>query len=171
MREALAARLDDIDRDARCEALAGLASRRDPRVLARVQAALSRPGGDVWRLEMVAAGALSDPQLHHLVLRHQTGWGDVDAAETVKAVARLTDPSGAGDVLDGVAELFRRRARGYQDGDAAAAWHLLADMLDIAPHRAGEFLGEVLARLDGDDAALHQVRTRSALAQLVETSE
>jgi hypothetical protein len=169
VREALAARLDDIDREARSEALVGLAYRQDPRALPRVRAALSRPSGDVWRLEMVAAGALSDTQLHDLVLRHQAGWDD---AGTADAVRRLTDPRGPGDdVLDGVAELYRRRAHGRPDGDALSAWQLLADMLDIAPHRAGEFFGEVLARLDGDDAALREVRTSSTLAQLVETGE
>ena len=69
-------------------------------------------------------------------------------------------PPGDGDALGG--------EYGRADGDALSAWQHLADMLDITPHRAGEFFGEVLARLDGDDAALREVRTRSTLAQLVE---
>lgn len=47
IREALAARLDDVDFDTRCEALVGLAYRRDPRALPRIRAALSRPDGTV----------------------------------------------------------------------------------------------------------------------------
>ena len=61
VREALAARLDDADLDARCEALVGLSYRRDSRALPRVRAALSRPSGDVWRLEMIAAGGVVGP--------------------------------------------------------------------------------------------------------------
>lgn len=84
-RDALAARLDDIDRDARSEALVGLAYCHDPRARPRVRAALSRPSGDVWRLEIVAAGALSDPTLHELVQRHQDGWSTVADATTADA--------------------------------------------------------------------------------------
>ena len=167
VREALAARLDDADREVRCEALVGLAYRLDPRALPRVQAALSRPGGEVWRLEMVAAGALSDPQLHDLVLRHQTGWDEADT--TADAARRLTDPAGPGDdLLDGVAELFRRRAHGQPDGEVLAAWRHLDELLDIAPYRAAGFLDEIATRLAGDDVAVRELRTRSALAQLAE---
>jgi len=99
LRDALADRLDDIDRESRSEALVGLAYRRDPRALPRVRSALSRPSGDVWRLEMVAAGALSDPALHDLVRRHQSGWSTAAEARTAEAVLRLTDPAGPGDDL------------------------------------------------------------------------
>jgi hypothetical protein len=140
VREALTARLDDADTEVRCEALLGLAHRHDPRALPRVAAALSRPSGEVWRLELVAAGALSDPRLHELVLTHKDGWDDEDTL-TVQAVRALTDPTGPGtDLMDGVADLYRRRAHGHPDGEALAAWHRLDMMLDIAPHRAGEFL-------------------------------
>jgi len=167
LRDALAARLDDIDRGARSEALVGLAYRRDPRALPRLQQALSRPSGDVRRLEMVAAGAMSDPRLHDLVQRHQDGWTTADDDRTADAVRRLTDPAGPGtDLLDGVAELSRRRARGRPDGTSLRAWHVLAEMLDIAPHRAGEFFEGVLARLAGDEAAERELREQSALAQL-----
>ncbi|HEY3547834.1 MAG TPA: HEAT repeat domain-containing protein [Propionicimonas sp.] len=166
LRETLAARLDDIDRDARSEALVGLAFRQDPRALPRVREALSRPSGNVWRLEMVAAGALSDPALHELVGRHQEGWSNEIGVSTAHAVRRLTDPTGPGaDLLDGVAELYRRLAHGWPDGDALTAWHVMDEMIDIAPHRAGEFLDAVLARLTGDPAAERQVLERSALAQ------
>ncbi|KAB2813226.1 hypothetical protein F9L07_16280 [Pimelobacter simplex] len=50
-------------------------------------------------------------------------------------------------MLDGVARLYRRRAHGLPDGDALASWHLMEAMLEIAPHRAPEFLGAVLERL------------------------
>lgn len=169
LREALADRLDDIDRDTRAEALVGLAYRHDPRALPRVHEALSRPVGVVRRLEMVAAGALSDPRLHELVLRHQEGWDTAADARTADVVRRLTDPAGPGaDVFDGVAGLYRRRAHGRPDGDTLSAWHLMAEMLDIAPHRAGEFLDAVLDRLIGDEAAGREVRERSALAQLAD---
>lgn len=168
LRDALAARLDDIDGDTRSEALVGLAYRSDLRALPRVRDALSRPSGNVSRLEMVAAGALSDPQLHALVQQHQVGWSTADDATTADVVSRLTDPTGpGGDVLDGVAELCRRRAHGQPDGDALAAWQLMNEMLDIAPHRAPQFLDAVLDRLTDDDGAAREARERSALAQLV----
>ena len=167
LREALAARLDDVDRDTRGEALVGLAYRQDARALARVREALSRPDGDVWRLELVAAGALSDPHLHEQVLRHQIGWSTAADARTADAVRRLTDPAGPGDdVLDGVAELSRRRAHGRPDGDALAAWQLMMEMLDMAPRRVREFHDAVVERLAGDEAAQRDAREGSALAQL-----
>lgn len=167
LRDALAARLDDLDRDTRSEALVGLAYRHDPRALPRVREALSRPSGNLWRLEMVAAGALSDPRLHDLVQRHQDGWTTAEDDRTADAVRRLTDPAGPGtDLLDGVAGLCRRRAHAQHDGDALNAWHLMAQMLEIAPHRAREFYDGVLARLAGDEAAEREVRENSALAQL-----
>lgn len=76
-------------------ALLGLAYRHDPRAFPRVRAALSRPSGDLWRLELVAAGALGDPRLHPLVLRHLDGWDEEDSLVT-DAVRRLTDPAGPG---------------------------------------------------------------------------
>ena len=167
LRDALAARLDDLDRDTRSEALVGLAYRGDSRAVPRVRDALARPSGNLWRLEMVAAGALSDPQLHDLVQRHQAGWATDQDRRTADAVRRLTDPAGPGaDVLDGVAQLHRRRAHGRADGDALGSWHLMSEMLDIAPHRAREFLEGVLTQLAGDEAAERELRERSALAQL-----
>jgi hypothetical protein len=169
VRDALAARLDDIDRDTRSEALVGLAYRQDPRALPRVREALSRPTGTLFRLELVAAGALSDPQLHDLVLRHQEGWDSAMATETAEAVRRLTDPNGPGeDILNGVATLYERRAKGRPEGDAVAAWEVMSNMLDIAPRRAPEFLRAVKDRVQGDAAALREVTENSALAQLAE---
>lgn len=68
---------------------------------------------------MIAAGALSDPQLHDLVQRHDDGWTTAHHAQTADAVRRLTD-----DVLARV-----------EDDDAAeqelrehsALWHLTDD--------------------------------------------
>lgn len=80
---------------------------------------------------------------------------------------RLTDPAGPGDdVIDGVAELCRHRAHGEPEGDALTAWHLMAEMFDIAPHNAGRYLEAVLSRLVDDEAALQEVREYSALAQI-----
>ncbi len=137
LREALAARLDDLDRDTRAEALVGLAYRRDPRALPRVRDALSRPSGALWRLELIAAGALSDPHLHDLVRRHEEGWADPKDERTADVVRRLTDPAGPGaDLFDGVADLCRRRAHSRADGSALDAWRLMDEMPTIAPHRA-----------------------------------
>jgi hypothetical protein len=163
VREALAARLDDIDRDARCEALLGLAYRHDLRVLPRLRTALARPSGAVWRLELVAAGALGEPELHPLVLRHQSGWSSEEAGHTADLSRRLTDPAGPGDdLIDGVAELCRRRARGRPDGESIEAWWLMVDLLEIAPDRAAMLFDEVRARL-GDDADAR--REAGALAE------
>ncbi|MFC8192581.1 hypothetical protein ACFUMH_13075 [Cellulomonas sp. NPDC057328] len=167
VRDALAARLDDIHRDTRSEALVGLAYRQDPRAFPRVRDALSRPDGQVWTLEVVAAGALGDPRLHELVLRHVDGWGDVDAARPARAAARLTDPAWPdAELVDGVARLYRRRARGWPEGDAVSAWRPVDDVLDMAPSRAGDLFDAVLARLAGDEAAERLLREESALAQL-----
>ncbi len=163
VREALVARLDDIDRDARCEALLGLAYRHDLRALPRLRTALARPSGAVWRLELVAAGALGEPELHPLVLRHQSGWSSEEAGRTADLARRLTDPAGPGsDVIDGVARLCLRRARGSSDGEAVGAWWLLVDLLEIAPDRAETLFDAVLARI-GDDAEAR--REARALAE------
>lgn len=167
LREALAARLDDGDPSVSSEALVGLAYRSDPRALPRVRKALLGPRGTPERLALVAAGALSAPQLHDLVLEHQDAWSAANDPQTAEAVRRLTDPAGPGaDLLDGVTELYRRRAHGRPDGDALSAWRLMDEMLDMAPHRAPEFFAGVLARADGDPTTEIELRERSALAQI-----
>ncbi|WP_265520466.1 HEAT repeat domain-containing protein [Oerskovia flava] len=169
LRDALAARLDDVDRETRCEALVGLAYRRDPRALPRVRAALTRPSGAVWQLEIVAAGALGDPGLHPLLVPHRTGWDDEVADQQADAACRLTDPDGPGeDMLDGVADLCRRRGHELPDGDTLRSWRLMTVLLDIAPHRAAEFYDAVADRLEGDEPALRELRVDSALAQLAD---
>lgn len=167
VREALAARLDDLDRDTRCEALVGLAFRHDERALPRVRAALTRASGDVSRLELIAAGALCDPSLHPLVLRHLDCWDDTI---WVDAVRRLTDPRGPGaDLFRGVAELYAARAHGLPDPAAGlSAWQVMSEMLDIAPHRTATFFPATAARLRGDPAGLHQLTTGSALATMLD---
>ena len=169
LREALAARLDDLARDVRCEALVGLAFRHDDRAVPRARAALSRVSGDVTRLELIAAGALGDSSLHPLVLRHLDGWDDNDTT-WVDAVRRLTDPQGPGaDLFRGVADLYAARAHGLPDPVAGlAAWHLMGEMLDIAPDLTPAFFTATAARLSDDPAGLQQLTTRSALATMLD---
>ena len=167
IRDALAARVDDIDVDTRCEALLGLAYRHDPRALSHIRDALTRTNGEVWILELRAAGALGEPTLHPVVAPHLDGWAEPEAA-VVDAVYRLTDPDGVGaDVLGGIAELYLRRAHGQPDGDNLAWWHRMEIMLDIAPDRVTQFLDAVAALLDDDKAASEQLLHQSALSTFV----
>ncbi len=48
-----------------------------------------------------------------------------------------------------------------------SSWRALNDALDLAPHRAGEAMAEVEARLLADPAALAELHERSALAVMV----
>lgn len=166
LREALVARLEDDDHDTRCEALIGLARRHDERALPVVRAALTRPDGSVCSLEVEAAGALGDHELHPLLALHLDGW-DEEPVSCAEVAFRLTDPAGPGDdVVEGVAELYRRRVDPHGDVEDLTAWNTMDAMLDLAPHRAPEFLVAVLQRLDGDPSAQRHVRSSSALAQL-----
>ncbi|WP_375423793.1 HEAT repeat domain-containing protein [uncultured Friedmanniella sp.] len=168
LREVLALRLDDLDRDTRCEALLGLAFRGDQRALPRVRAALTRPTGDVWRMEMLAAGALGDPDLHPLVLRHLDGWDDEDKP-SIEAGRRLTDPAGPGsDLFRGVAEFIRARAHHQPGGDLLTWWLLMIELLDLAPHREWDFHQAVRRRLTGDDQALEELDLDFALTPVDE---
>ncbi len=169
VRDALAARLGDDDVEVRDEALLGLAHRADPRALPAVRDALAQPAGAVSRLVLEAAGALGDVDLHDLVRAHAgdgSGW-DEDDLDVLEAVVRLTDPTGLGDdLLDGVADLCRAAAHGRPPGRSVAAWEALDGVLDVAPHRAGQAMAEVAARLADDPAALAHLRQRSALGAL-----
>ena len=146
----------------------GLAFRHDERALPRVTAALSRRTGDVWRLELIAAGALGDPSLHRLVLGHLDGWDD-DAQLSVEAVRRLTDPAGPeADLFARVGNLYRHRADGRPDSAAdLSAWLLMSQMLDIAPDRAAAFFTATAPRVSDDPSALAEFTQRSALATML----
>lgn len=166
LRNALADRLDDLDRDTRCEALVGLAYRGDPRAAPHVYNALTRSSGDVFLIELIAAGALGDPLLHPLVLRHLDGWDEADS-KTIEAVRRLTAPGGVGaDLFRGVAELYRVRAHRGTGRENLEAWQVMEAMLDIAPRRTQEFFDAVAAHLAGDQTALTELKTRSALGSM-----
>ena len=67
IREALARRLNDQDRDTRLEALVSLAKRKDDRVLKPLLAELSSDQ-DVAELALTAAEALADPALCQALL-------------------------------------------------------------------------------------------------------
>jgi hypothetical protein len=165
LRRALADRLDDIDVETRHEALVGLAVRHDGRALPYVRAELERGDGRVHRLAMIAAGALGDPALHPLTVRHQAGWDDEAGRSAAECARRLTDPSGPGDdVLGGVAALLRLRAYGFDGGAQLVWWARMARMLEIAPHRVREFYDAIRARLDGDERATAELRAGLALA-------
>lgn len=72
VREALRARLDDPDTDACLEAIAGLARRCDPGVMAALRVLLART--DVDTLPLEAALALADPAFHGALARLATAW-------------------------------------------------------------------------------------------------
>jgi hypothetical protein len=162
VRDALAARLSDPHDDARCEALLGLARRRDRRALPVLQVRLA--GERVFSLEIDAAGALGDPSLHTMVRGHLSGWED-DVVARVCAALRLTDPDGVGeDLLDGLAAWYRAGAPHATDEDRYW-WAVALQLFEHAEYRAPEVAEAVRRRLDG-----HQQATRlllgSRLAQL-----
>lgn len=75
VRRALAAGLDDTDFDTCCEALVGLAERKDPRAFSRTLELLQ--SDSFPRLAVDAARALADPRLLE-ALRDLERWWDVD---------------------------------------------------------------------------------------------
>lgn len=122
LRRALAARLDDLERDTRSEALVGSAYRRGPRTLPWVRDALSRACGNVWGLEVIAAGVLASPEAARRGPTSPRRMEHREEERTAHAVKRLTEPAGPGtDVVDGIADLSRRHAHGRADGDAPHA--------------------------------------------------
>jgi HEAT repeat protein len=144
VRDALAARLADADPHVCCEALLGLARRRDPRALPAVRGRLA--GEHVRLSEILAAGALGDPSLHVLVRAHLAGWGP-EAVPRVCAALRLTDPDGVGDdLLDGLAEWYADRADGVALADRYW-WSIALNLLEQAEHRAVEIAEAVHGRL------------------------
>ncbi|WP_344618797.1 HEAT repeat domain-containing protein [Dactylosporangium salmoneum] len=150
VRDALAARLDDPHDDTRCEALLGLARRRDARTLPVLRERLARE--NVYSLEIDAAGALGHSSLHTLVRGHLSGWDD-DVVARVCAALRLTDPDGVGDdLLDGLAEWFRLGAPHATDEDRYW-WSVTLQVLEHAEYRAPEIAEQVHYRLTGVEPA------------------
>ncbi|WP_433614321.1 HEAT repeat domain-containing protein [Dactylosporangium sp. CA-139114] len=150
VRNALAARLDDPHDDTRCEALLGLARRRDTRVLPVLHERLARD--NVYSLEIDAAGALGHASLHTLVRGHLSGWDD-DVVARVCAALRLTDPDGVGDdLLDGLADWFRAGAPHASDEDRYW-WSVTLQLLEHAEYRAPEIAEQVHYRLQSAEPA------------------
>ncbi|MEU7873850.1 HEAT repeat domain-containing protein [Dactylosporangium sp. NPDC049140] len=150
VRDALAARLDDPHDDTRCEALLGLARRRDAQVLPVLHERLARD--NVYSLEIDAAGALGHASLHTLVRGHLSGWDD-DVVARVCAALRLTDPDGVGDdLLDGLADWFRAGAPHATDEDRYW-WAVTLQLLEHAEYRAPEIAEQVHYRLQSAEPA------------------
>jgi HEAT repeats len=89
-KDALAARLTDPDDDTRCEALVALAKTGDSRAGTALQQRLVYDSDEViFRLELLAAAELADPNLHPRLLRLGQEWaGDDD--EFTRALAFAT---------------------------------------------------------------------------------
>jgi HEAT repeat protein len=162
LRKALMERLDDPHDDTRCEALLGLARRRDERTLPILKERLAKE--NVYSLEIDAAGALGDPSLHWMVRAHLAGWDD-DVVARVCAALRLTDPAGVGDdLLDGLADWFRLGAPHATDDDRYW-WSVTLQVLEHAEYRAPEIAEDVRLRLSGEHEAT-RLMLASRLAQL-----
>jgi HEAT repeat protein len=87
-KDALAARLTDPDDDTRCEALLGLAKTGDSRAGTALQQRLVfDPDILLFRLELLAAAELADPNLHPLLLRLSEEWAGDEEFMSVLAVA------------------------------------------------------------------------------------
>ncbi|WP_406699103.1 HEAT repeat domain-containing protein [Singulisphaera sp. Ch08] len=83
LRAALAERLTDEDDDTRCEALVGLARRKDLRVISPLLEALSSKS--VWSMEVEAASLIADPRLYPELIALR-GWWDVDEERLEEAI-------------------------------------------------------------------------------------
>ena len=90
IRECLMERLSDPDDDTRCEALVGLAQRRDRRVLPALSRELRSEG--VYTLAIEAAELIADPQLYPdlIALQERCGADDRQLADAIKACAPAT---------------------------------------------------------------------------------
>ena len=90
LRQALVDRLDDQDIPTRTEAIIGLASRQDSRVLPVLQRILA--SNDVCCGDVEAAGLLGDPSLLRLLIDLQ-GWSNVSPSELAEAIAACSPRS------------------------------------------------------------------------------
>lgn len=170
LREALFMRLEDPDFDVRSEATVGLAYRGDNRVREYVIGALNGMYGPVTKLDMIAAGALGDENLHELVRQASLGWVDDGESPTlVELVERLTRPNGPGeDLFEGVAQIYRERAENASSAGSLHWWKMMSAMLEISPTRAPEFLDLVDIQIGDDAPARILLREDSALAQMAD---
>lgn len=97
VREALFRRLEDNNRDARDEAIFGLARRRDPRALPLVVSRLQQE--EVGKLAVEAAAYLADKRLLD-PLRALESWWDLDAGLLGEALAACDPERRAREVAD-----------------------------------------------------------------------
>jgi hypothetical protein len=96
IRNALLARVCDVDFDTRSEAILGLASRRDHRVLPHLVEALARE--NVGALSIEAAGLLGLEELR-APLERLVGWWDVDEELLTEAIESCRAPRNDGGGL------------------------------------------------------------------------
>jgi HEAT repeat protein len=89
IRRALVSRLRDPGRDVRAEALAGLATLGDRRVVRPLLRILK--SGDMGRLEVIAAGRIGDPLLYDALVS-ASRWWDVDLPVMQRAI-EACDPA------------------------------------------------------------------------------
>lgn len=92
LRAALLDRIDDQHDETRCEALVGLALRGDSRILPALHAALAPGSGEIYTLEVKAAGELADPSLHPLLVEIATWWEDEGDLHVVHRAVDRCDP-------------------------------------------------------------------------------
>ena len=90
IRQCLMEHITDLDDNTRCEAIVGLAERRDRRVLPALRKELQSES--VQPIVVEAAELLGDPQLHADLLALQTRWG-LDDQQLANAIAACS-PSG-----------------------------------------------------------------------------
>lgn len=102
IREALAARLNDVGGDTAFEACLGLARRGDARALERLQERLADLGAPVFLLDMEAAVALADPALTPLLeqLDHQWSGEDDRHTELLELALARSAPDAAATAAD-----------------------------------------------------------------------
>ncbi len=89
IRECLLERISDPDDDTRCEAIVGLAQRRDHRVLPALRRELQSES--VQPIVVEAAELLGDAQLYADLLALQTRWG-IDDQQLADAIAACSPP-------------------------------------------------------------------------------